>query len=77
MELKTLRSLGLENREILLAMTRYAAQNLFNRNDIGTIEKGKVADLVILDGDPLKDIEALKHVDMVIQSGHVVVDRSH
>jgi imidazolonepropionase-like amidohydrolase len=39
------------------------------------LEPGKLADLVIVDGDPLVDIEALANVMVVLQGGRVVVDR--
>ena len=41
--------------------------------DYGTIETGKVADLVAVDGNPLEDISVLRHqVKTVIKSGNVV-----
>ena len=39
---------------------------------VGTIEPGKVADLVLLDGDPVSDIEALSHVTLVMKEGRIV-----
>ena len=43
-------------------------------DEIGTLEAGKAADMVILDGDPLEDIYDVLHIGMVIQGGRVVVD---
>ncbi len=46
---------------------------LFNRTkDLGSVEKGKLADLVVLDGDPLADITNTKRVDSVIVNGRLV-----
>jgi imidazolonepropionase-like amidohydrolase len=42
---------------------------------VGTIESGKLADLVLLDGNPVSDIEALGHVDLVMKEGRIVYRR--
>jgi imidazolonepropionase-like amidohydrolase len=42
------------------------------RTAIGTIEEGKVADLVLLDGDPLAGIRNTRRIHAVIQGGRVV-----
>ena len=44
-------------------------------DQIGTIESGKIADIVLIDGDPLADISALGNVRVVIQNGRIVVDK--
>ena len=41
-------------------------------NDLGTLEKGKIADLVILEAGPLADIHNIRKVRSVIQGGKVV-----
>lgn len=40
---------------------------------VGTLEPGKLADLVVIDGDPLADISAMQHIHTVIKDGEVVV----
>ena len=40
--------------------------------DLGSIEPGKLADVTIVEGDPLRDIGATKNVRMVIKGGEVV-----
>ena len=65
----------LSNYEVIVSLTRNAATLLGMGDDLGTIEAGKIADIVIIDGDPLKDIADLEKVRVVIQSGVVVVDR--
>ncbi len=64
----------LSNEEIITALTRNAAVFLYLEDELGTLEPGKVADIVIIDGDPLSDIEALANVRVVIKGGDVVVD---
>jgi imidazolonepropionase-like amidohydrolase len=51
---------GLSTREALVAATRTAAQALGLANHVGTIEPGKIADLVVVDGDPLQRIGLLR-----------------
>ena len=41
-------------------------------HDLGTLEAGKYADLLILDDDPLSDIRNLRRIGMVIKGGEVV-----
>ena len=43
-------------------------------DEIGTLEPTKVADIVIIDGDPLTDLSDLANVVVVIRGGEVVVD---
>jgi imidazolonepropionase-like amidohydrolase len=44
---------------------------------IGTIEPGKWADLIAIDGDPLKDVKILQHVPFVMKSGIVYKNETH
>ncbi len=44
---------------------------------IGTIEPGKWADIIAIDGDPLKDVKLLQHVPFVMKSGVVYKDETH
>jgi imidazolonepropionase-like amidohydrolase len=60
--------------QILEMITRRAAVYLGLEGEIGTLEVGKLADIVIIDGDPLDDIGDLANVAMVIQGGRIVVD---
>lgn len=64
---------GIDNRTILMSATSTAAKALGQKN-LGTLEKGKIADMIMLDGDPLKDITALERVELVIKDGRIEVD---
>lgn len=44
---------------------------------VGTIEPGKWADVIAIDGDPLKDVRRLQHVSFVMKSGVVYKDETH
>jgi imidazolonepropionase-like amidohydrolase len=56
-EMRSMRAAGLPPAAILAAATRSAAACIDRANEIGTIEIGKRADLVLLDANPLEDIE--------------------
>jgi len=64
----------LSPEEIIMSITRNAAMYLNLGDELGTLESGKIADIVIIDGDPLADIMTLANVKVVIQSGRVAVD---
>jgi len=55
--------------EALLAMTKWPAEALGLADEIGTLEEGKKADILILNADPLQDIGNMAAVHMVIRDG--------
>lgn len=59
---------------VLQAATREAAM-LLGLGDLGTLEVGKIADAVLLDGDPHVSVDAYRSVVAVVQDGTLVVDR--
>ena len=67
-----LSSVGLDNAAVLRAATRDAAQVLLGLGNVGSIEVGNVADMIVLDGDPLLDLGALHDIRYVVQAGHIV-----
>lgn len=74
-ELELLVDAGLSPQEALMAATSAAAEALGQRGSLGTIEPGKIADLVLLSGDPLKSITEIRQVDVVLHEGRVVWTR--
>lgn len=62
---------GLTPMQALVAATRSAAENLGLAHEIGTLEVGKVADLLLVDGDPVADITATGRVALVVKDGVV------
>jgi imidazolonepropionase-like amidohydrolase len=62
-------------KDIVTILTKNAAAGVGRRGQLGTLEAGKIADLVILRGDPLANVSNLLNVAMVIKGGAVVVDR--
>jgi len=74
-ELKFLKDAGLSNKEILEAATRVGGELLAIPDKLGTLEKGKLADALVVAGDPLQDIENLRKMRLVVADGRVVRDR--
>ena len=70
-ELQTLVRLGVSPRDALLAGTRWGAEACRIDRELGTIEPGKRADLIAVDGDPLQDMAALGRVSLVMKDGVV------
>lgn len=77
-ELSYLAAHGLGAFGALRAATMNGAQLLGLADQLGTLEAGKVADLVLVAGDPLADPEMWrdpKRIALVVQDGHIVADR--
>lgn len=70
-ELALYMSMGLAPIEVIHMATRIAAEALGREKELGTIEPGKLADLIVVEGDPLLDPEALRNVVLVIKDGRV------
>jgi imidazolonepropionase-like amidohydrolase len=68
-ELAIMVELGLTPMEAIVSATRGAAENLDTLHEIGTLEVGKLADLIVVDGDPLDDIYALRRPQLVAKDG--------
>ena len=67
-------SLLFSSIDIITMLTKNAADFLDLGEEIGTLEAGKLADIVILDSDPLDLIQNVLDVAVVIKSGRVVID---
>jgi len=70
-ELQTLVRLGVSPRDALLAGTRAGAQACRVDAEVGTLERGKRADLIAIEGNPLVDIGAMDRVRLVVKDGAV------
>jgi imidazolonepropionase-like amidohydrolase len=69
-EFQLLVELGMTPPQALLSATRNAAQAL-GRTDLGTVEAGKLADLIAVRGNPLQDVGVLMNVGFVMKDGVV------
>lgn len=77
-ELGLLVEFGMTPMQALVAATAESARMLRRDHEIGTIESGKLADLVVVNGDPLDDIRVLQdeaRIEIVLKGGEPCVDR--
>lgn len=68
-EMEAMQAVGLTPMQVLVAATRGGAQAMGREKEIGTVEKGKLADLLIVAGDPTADAANLRKVRWVIRGG--------
>ena len=68
-ELENYVAAGIPPAKVLQIATLTAAQVTKQDKDLGSIARGKFADLIIVDGDPTKNISDIRKVDTVIKDG--------
>jgi len=71
-EIDSLLEVGLSTFKALQSATAVNARILRLEDKLGTIEQGKIADFVALDGDPVADTRALRQVRMVVKEGTIM-----
>jgi imidazolonepropionase-like amidohydrolase len=76
MEFGLMVNFGMSPAQSLLAGTRDAARLLGVDKDVGTLEAGKIADIVAVPGNVLADIHATEHPVLVMHLGKIVVQKS-
>ena len=70
-EMQKLVDAGLDPMTVILSATRTNAELIGRLDDLGTLEVGKLADILIVDGNPLKKMSDMANVKVVIQGGKV------
>lgn len=70
-ELELFRMIGFTDAEVLRRATFDMAKYLGRDQSLGSIEKGKLADFMLVPGDPVKDLKAIRQVRMVVKGGVV------
>jgi imidazolonepropionase-like amidohydrolase len=65
-ELELLVRIGLSPMEAIVSATRVASETLGLGSRLGTIEPGKLADLIVVEGDPVKDIAVLQRKEQIV-----------
>jgi imidazolonepropionase-like amidohydrolase len=68
-ELKRLHNIGMTNLEAIQSATINAAKFVDRGGCLGSIEIGKNADMFLVDGDPLNDLDALRNIRFVSKRG--------
>ncbi len=73
-EIRLMKEAGMTPMQIIIAGTQNAARVCNLENELGTIEPGKIADIIIVKDNPLEDLESLLNVQMVIHNGEIIRD---
>ena len=63
---------GLSPMQVLVASTRTGAEACQMEEDLGTLEVGKIADLLVVNEDPLEDISNMRTIDQVMKEGRFI-----
>ncbi|MCJ7669490.1 MAG: amidohydrolase family protein [Dehalococcoidia bacterium] len=74
-ELELMVEAGISPMAAIMAGTKNAAINLGKASELGTIESGKLADIIAVSGDPLKEIRDTREIKLVIKDGKILVNR--
>ena len=75
LEIEFLARCGLGSHGAIVAATRTAAELCRVEDRLGTVEPGRLADLIVVAGDPLEDIHNLRRLWLVIKGGQVAADK--
>ncbi len=73
-EIEKMAEAGMTPMQIIQASTANAAHVVGLENEIGTLEAGRIADVLVVAGDPLQDLGNLANVAMVVHNGTVIFD---
>lgn len=71
-EIDALKDFGLSNFEILSGATYYSSKLFLENPDFGLVEEGKKANLLLLNGNPLLDLELVKQPEMILLKGDII-----
>lgn len=71
-EMQLMSEAGISTRDIIVSASKSAAEFLGVSKDLGTLEKGKWADLVVLKQNPLQDIRNTRTIDSVMIAGNLI-----
>jgi imidazolonepropionase-like amidohydrolase len=71
LEMEAMRRAGMPAAEVMIAATSGNAR-IFRLSDRGQVKPGLLADLVAVDGDPTRDVSAVRHVRLVMKGGKVI-----
>lgn len=68
-EIATVVEWGATPNDAILAATRRAAEAVGMAHEVGSLEPGKLADIISVDGDPLTDVACIQRIGLVMQGG--------
>lgn len=71
-EIQWMHEAGMSPSDIIISATKNAAEVCGLGSELGTLEQGKIADILIIDGNPIKDLANLTKVRLVIKDGVII-----
>jgi imidazolonepropionase-like amidohydrolase len=71
-EIEWMREAGMTPLQIIVAATRNGARSCNMDSELGTLGAGKLADVLVVDGDPLADVQALTNPRLVLRAGKLI-----
>lgn len=71
-EMQLMQESGMTPMQIIVSGTKHAAHVCDLGNMLGTVEAGKIADIIVVEENPLIDLKALSEVKMVIHNGEII-----
>jgi imidazolonepropionase-like amidohydrolase len=77
-ELEVMVELGMSPMQAIISATKLAAECLGLQDKIGTMEPGKLADILVVDGNPLQDVGILsqeERLKIIMKDGSIIVRR--
>jgi imidazolonepropionase-like amidohydrolase len=72
-EIEWMQEAGMSPMQIIIAATKNGARSCDRENELGTLEAGKLADVLIVNGDPLADIHALTNEHLILREGKLIL----
>jgi hypothetical protein len=76
-EMATFQEAGIPRMQVIQSATKWPAEAMRVADRIGTVERGKLADILIVNANPLQDIWNLRNIHAVVQNGKVVDQAIH
>lgn len=74
LEMRKMAEAGMKPLDVIKAATRTAAESLRKEKEFGTLEVGKLADIIVVEGNPAINISDIKNIKMVMRDGNIMVD---
>jgi imidazolonepropionase-like amidohydrolase len=75
-EIERMSEAGMTPMQIIIASTKNAAIVSGIEDQVGTLAVGRIADVLIVSGDPLEDLKNLSNIRMVIHNGTIIRDEN-
>ena len=74
-EMEIMVDMGMTPMDAIVSATKKSAETLGKGDELGTIEKGKLADMIVISGDPLKNMADTRNIKLVIKDGRIMFDK--